>query len=132
MSPRISAPSHRGLGLRFFRGGGWYRRRLDFDLGMVSRFRGRHSINVGVAGVPSWAVDSLPAGDATTLVTRGGTFVYRVLWTRAVLPWDDWVVGRTALPSLTLTTCWPRFSASHRLVVRAVQIYGRGPHGFID
>src|SRR5438552_9205647 len=61
MSPRISAPNHRGLGLRFFRGGGWYRRRFDFDLGMVSRFRGRHSINVGVAGIPGTSIRGVTA-----------------------------------------------------------------------
>jgi hypothetical protein len=33
--------------------------------------------------------------------------------------------------SLTLTTCWPRFSSRSRLVVRAIQVYGRVPGGFL-
>ena len=47
-------------------------------------------------------------------------------------PDADWVLSQTGVPSLTLTTCWPRFSASHRLVVRAIQVYGRSPQGFLD
>src|SRR5918999_825957 len=33
---RMVAPSHGGLGLGFFFGGGWYRTRFDFDLGMAA------------------------------------------------------------------------------------------------
>jgi sortase (surface protein transpeptidase) len=42
------------------------------------------------------------------------------------------VTGTTGRPSLTLTTCNPRFSQRQRLVVRAVQIYGAVPGGFMD
>ena len=31
---RISGPSHGGLGLGFFLGGGWYRTRFDLDFGI--------------------------------------------------------------------------------------------------
>jgi sortase (surface protein transpeptidase) len=34
------------------------------------------------------------------------------------------VLDATPRPSLTLTTCHPRFSAAQRLVVRAVQVSG--------
>src|SRR5712691_8545184 len=34
MIPRIVHPYHRGLGLGFFRGGGWERRRFDLDFGI--------------------------------------------------------------------------------------------------
>jgi len=91
-----------------------------------------HRGNVAIAGhrtthgAPFWALDSLRRGDDITVITRRGTFVYRVLWVR-VMPADaSWVLRRTALPSLTLTTCWPRFSNTHRLVVRALQVSGRG------
>src|SRR3990170_749227 len=33
---RIVAPSHGGLGLGFFLGGGWYRTRFDLDLGITT------------------------------------------------------------------------------------------------
>src|SRR5213080_1927885 len=36
-SMRMIAPNHFGDGLGFFLGGGWYRRRLDFDLGTRAR-----------------------------------------------------------------------------------------------
>ena len=94
--------------------------------------------NVAIAGhrtthgAPFWSLDSLHEGDQITLITRKGRFVYRAQWIKVASPTADWVVGRTAQPSLTLTTCWPRFSASHRLVVRAIQVYGRTPFGFID
>src|SRR5437588_7480509 len=37
MNARMTGPNHLGLGLGFGLGGGWYRRRLDFDLGMAAR-----------------------------------------------------------------------------------------------
>src|SRR5437773_1192290 len=68
----------------------------------------------------------------TGLRTAGGRFVYRVLWT-GVGPADSgWVLFPTADPSLTLTTCNPRFSAGQRLVVRAIQVSGPAPGGFLD
>jgi sortase A len=94
--------------------------------------------NVAIAGhrtthgAPFWSLDSLREGDDITLITRKGRFVYRVQWVKVASPYADWVVGGTKIPSLTLTTCWPRFSASHRFVVRAVQVYGKTSFGFID
>jgi sortase (surface protein transpeptidase) len=43
-------------------------------------------------------------------------------WLRAVEP-NDWsVVAATDVPSVTLTTCEPRFSAAQRLIVRGVLV----------
>jgi LPXTG-site transpeptidase (sortase) family protein len=82
-------------------------------------------------GAPFWSLDVLRPGDLIGLQTRRGRFVYRVTW-KSVLPQDAW--GPTELapgPALTLTTCWPRFSSKQRLVVQAIQVYGRIPGGFI-
>lgn len=93
--------------------------------------------NVAIAGhrtthgAPFWGLGTLGRGDRITLETPTGRFVYRVEWVKVVRP-DDWsILQPTAKPSLTLTTCNPWFSARERLVVRAVQIYGRTPGGFI-
>lgn len=86
--------------------------------------------NVAIAGHrttylhPFWPLDELRPGDRILIQTRLGAFVYRVIWQRTVAL-DDWsVIARTPVPSLTLTTCTPRFSSSRRLVVRAVQVAG--------
>jgi sortase A len=68
---------------------------------------------------PFWSLDRLRKGDLIRLVTERGTFDYRVFGMRKVLPGATWVVHQTASPSLVLTTCTPRFWASHRLVVFA-------------
>lgn len=94
--------------------------------------------NVAIAGhrtthlAPFWALDKLEQGDDITLRTRDGSFVYRVQWVGVARPNDGWVVAPTPQPALTLTTCWPRFSSSRRLVVRAVQVFGMTPGGFVD
>jgi sortase A len=94
--------------------------------------------NVVIAGhrtthaAPFWAVDALREGDQIVVQTRRGTFVYRVRWVKVVAPDALWVTTTTNRPSLTLTTCNPRFSMRERLVVRAVQVYGQGPNGLID
>jgi sortase (surface protein transpeptidase) len=51
---------------------------------------------------------------------------------KVVGPTSVWVAGATRRPALTLTTCNPRFSQKERLVVRATQIYGPVPDGFMD
>lgn len=84
--------------------------------------------NVGIAGhrttygKPFWSLNELTPGDEIFLRTSGGEFAYEVLWTRVVLPSQSEVLDRTRGPSLTLTTCEPRFSAARRLIVRAVQV----------
>jgi sortase A len=94
--------------------------------------------NVVIAGhrtthlAPFWSIDALAPGDQIMLQTRRGTFLYRVQWVKVVVPAGLWVTGATDQPTLTLTTCNPRFSQRQRLVVRAVQIYGPVPGGFMD
>jgi sortase A len=86
--------------------------------------------NVGLAGHrttyarPFWALDRLDAGDRIYLDTRRGRFIYRVEWARIVAPNQVEVLDPTPRPSITLTTCHPKFSAAQRLVVRAVQVSG--------
>lgn len=86
--------------------------------------------NVGIAGHrttyarPFWALDRLDAGDRILLDTRRGRFIYRVEWARVVAPDQVEVLDATPRPSLTLTTCHPKFSVAQRLVVRAVQVSG--------
>jgi LPXTG-site transpeptidase (sortase) family protein len=81
---------------------------------------------------PFWSIEALAPGDRIMLQTRRGTFVYRVEWVKVVLPASLWVSGQTRQPSLTLTTCNPRFSQRQRLVVRAVQIHGDVRGGLMD
>jgi sortase A len=86
--------------------------------------------NVAIAGHrtthlhPFWSLDKVEPGDRILLQTREGAFEYRVIWQRTVAM-NDWsVIKRTPVPSLTLTTCTPRFTSRQRLVVRAVQVGG--------
>ncbi len=80
---------------------------------------------VGIAGHrttylhPFWSLDKLAPGDLIRLRTEYGTFDYHVTRTTEILPTGVWVLRQTRAPTLVLTTCTPRFSASHRLVVFA-------------
>jgi sortase A len=84
--------------------------------------------NVAIAGhrtthlAPFWSLDALKRGDRISLQTRAGTFVYAVVWSKVVGASARWVLAPTPRPSLTLTTCYPRFSSKQRLVIRAVQV----------
>ncbi len=68
---------------------------------------------------PFWSLDELGGGDRITLVTHHGTFNYSVTGVTTVTPGDVHVTDQTPRPTLVLTTCTPRFSASNRLVVFA-------------
>lgn len=68
---------------------------------------------------PFYDLDHLKPGDAITVVTVQGTFTYRVTGSQVVSPDDVTPVAPTTTPQLTLTTCTPLYSASHRLVVHA-------------
>jgi sortase A len=68
---------------------------------------------------PFWSLDALRRGDLIRLATAHGTFDYRVTRSVTILPSEGWVLDQTRQPTLVLTTCSPRFSASHRLVVFA-------------
>ena len=75
-------------------------------------------------GAPFYHLEELRAGDEVHVVDRDGVhWVYEVTEQRIVAPSDVWVVGPDPLgtgePTLTLTTCHPRFSAAQRLIVFA-------------
>ncbi|HJP67105.1 MAG TPA: class E sortase [Actinomycetota bacterium] len=88
--------------------------------------------NVSIAGHrttylhPFRSLDKLKKGDRIILRTRKGNFVYAVEWVRVVQPSETSVVAPTPRPSITLTTCNPRFSASQRLIVRGTLVFSPG------
>ncbi|MBI4263416.1 MAG: class D sortase [Acidobacteria bacterium] len=88
--------------------------------------------NIGVAGHRDTffrRLRHIRAGDAIRIVTRDGTFAFRVQDTRVVRPRDTWVLHATPDPTLTLVTCYPFTfigSAPQRFIVRAV---ARNPPG---
>ena len=82
--------------------------------------------NVGIAGHrttygrPFHNLDRLKEGDEIILETPVGECTYKVAKVPfVVLPDDTSVVAPSTDSLLTLTTCHPKGSASHRLVVRA-------------
>jgi sortase A len=82
--------------------------------------------NVGIAGhrttygAPFYDLNRLTPGDFIYLTnTAGRVSTYKVTTHFIVSPSDGAVLNSTTVPSLTLTTCNPRFSATNRLVVRA-------------
>jgi sortase A len=80
---------------------------------------------VGIAGHrttylhPFWSLDKLQKGDLVRLVTEFGSFDYHVTGRAVVSPADQTILSQTSTATLVLTTCTPRFSASHRLIVFA-------------
>lgn len=75
-------------------------------------------------GAPFLHLDELRPGDEVHVTDREGKrHTYEVAEQRVVGPDARWVVGSDPLdgdaPTLTLTTCHPRFSAAKRLVVFA-------------
>lgn len=75
-------------------------------------------------GAPFFRLDELRPGDEIHVTGRDGRrHTYEVREQRIVSPADTWVVEPEPLgregPTLTLTTCHPRFSARQRLVVWA-------------
>jgi sortase A len=84
--------------------------------------------NLGIAGhrttygEPFGDLDQLTDGDTIHVVDRTGTeHVYAYREQRVVAPTDVWVVEEPdplelGAPTITLTTCHPRFSAAQRLV----------------
>jgi sortase A len=82
--------------------------------------------NVGIAGhrtthgAPFYNLNELQPGDLIYLTnTAGQTFTYQVTTQFVVPPSDGAVLNPTPTPSLTLTTCNPRYSATQRLIVQA-------------
>jgi sortase A len=85
--------------------------------------------NVGIAGhrtthgAPFYNLNELRPGDDIFLTDLAGrTFTYRVVSQFVVSPGDAAVLNPTSSPSLTLTTCNPRYSAAERLIERAVLV----------
>ena len=75
-------------------------------------------------GRPFFRLDEIRPGDEIHVVDGNGErFVYEVDSSEVVSPRDGWVLGEDPLdsgePTLTLTTCHPRFSAAQRLVTFA-------------
>lgn len=72
-------------------------------------------------GKPFSNVNLLGVGDAITLATPVGSCVYRVTQAPFVVPANDFaVVANTpGHATLTLTSCAPKGSASHRIVIKA-------------
>lgn len=72
-------------------------------------------------GAPFFRLDDLQEGDEIHVLDLDGTeHVYRYVSQRIVAPTELWVVGADPLgldaPTITLTTCHPRFSNRQRLV----------------
>jgi sortase A len=72
-------------------------------------------------GSPFAELQDLADGDTIHVVDRAGTeWVYAYREQQIVLPTDTWVVGEdpleTGAPTITLTTCHPRWSAAQRLI----------------
>ena len=82
--------------------------------------------NVGIAGhrttygKPFANLDRLKVGDEIFLETPVGKYTYKVTQAPFVVEANDFsVVAQTPGHWLTLTTCHPKGSATHRLVIRA-------------
>lgn len=78
-------------------------------------------------GSPFGELAELTEGDTIHVVDRSGTeWVYAYREQRIVTPEDVWVVGEDPLelgePTITLTTCHPRFSAAQRLIAFGVLV----------
>jgi sortase A len=82
--------------------------------------------NVAIAGhrttygAPFARINELEPGDEIVLSTFTGRFVYRMSEQWIVPPTDASVLNPTPVPSLTLTSCHPKYSARERIIVRAV------------
>jgi sortase A len=68
-------------------------------------------------GAPFNRLDELAPGDDILVSTAKGSFTYKVASTRVVRPDQVEVLDPTPSPTLTLTTCNPKYSAKERLVV---------------
>lgn len=69
---------------------------------------------------PFYNLNEMQPGDLIYITTNQGLFDYQVTASQVVAPTNVSVLGATPVPTLTLTTCNPRYSATQRLVVTAV------------
>jgi sortase A len=71
-------------------------------------------------GAPFGRVDELRPGDEIFVTTLAGSYHYRVnAMPRIISPNDFSVIANTLSPTLTLTSCHPRYSAKQRIVITA-------------
>jgi sortase A len=68
---------------------------------------------------PFYNLDQLAPGDPIFVTTTQGRFRYNVTQVLVVDPTDVAVLDDTSTPTMTLTTCNPRYSAATRMVVQA-------------
>ena len=73
-------------------------------------------------GAPFFRLDELVAGDKIFVSTKQGRFEYRMTELKKVTPKQVEVLDPTPDNRLTLTTCEPRFSATHRLIAVAALV----------
>ncbi len=80
-------------------------------------------------GAPFGDLDKLQNGDPITFTnTFGEKFVYKVTAQSIVAPDDTTVLQPTDVPSLTLVTCYPKYTSTSRLIIRAeLDIAASGP-----
>jgi sortase A len=76
---------------------------------------------------PFYNLNELAPGDPIYITTTQGRFDYEVSSVQTVAPTDLAVLDPTTVPTLTLTTCNPRFSAAQRLVVQATLVSPPAP-----
>lgn len=72
-------------------------------------------------GAPFERVDELVPGDIITIETREGTFGYIVASSKVVRANDLSVLKADPMveSSITLISCWPKYTASRRIIIRA-------------
>ncbi len=68
---------------------------------------------------PFYHLDVLKIGDQLAIVWDGKLYAYRVSSVQVVAPNDQAVLAASPRPVVTLYTCTPLWSSSHRLVVTA-------------
>ncbi len=76
---------------------------------------------------PFYNLNELTPGDPIYITTTQGRFEYDVTSAQSVQPTDVAVLDPTSTPTLTLTTCTPRYSAAQRLVVVATLVTPPAP-----
>lgn len=72
-------------------------------------------------GAPFERIDELVPGDIITIETREGTFGYVVASSKVVRANDVSVLKAdpSVESSITLISCWPKYTASRRIIIRA-------------
>jgi len=87
------------------------------------------------AGNPFWSLPSLANGDLVSIETRRNDYTYRVIGRQIVAPSDTAVLDpvpghphqRPARRLITLITCDPAWTGTHRVIVTGVLVAAR-PH----